>query len=298
MDAAVDLLHRVARATVTVGAEIPASHPSAPLLGTNRLGSGTVVAPDVVLTVGYATIGASRVRVTDVEGHSSKAEVVAQDFATGIAVLRSELPALTPVVKGDSRNCEIGKDAFIVASVGADERRSSSGVITSLDSFDAYWEYRLERALWLSCPNPGLGGGPVCNASGELLGVVSLNLGAVGRASFAIPSEYYYDFADEFLRYGHRTSRLARAWIGVFCHAFPDRIVIAGVIPGSPAQRAGLEPGDVVVRIDRRSFSSREDLYERIWAHEPGDTVLIEVYRNGQLVEVQVDSVDADEFLS
>ncbi len=252
----------------------------------------------LVLTVGYVVIGAQRIRVTDVEGREASGELAAHDYATGIAVVRTALADVPPVRQGGTDRTAVGRDVFVVASVGADERRSASGAVTSLEPFDAYWEYRLERALWLSCPNPGLGGGAVCNAAGELLGVVSLNLAAVGRASLAIPAECYYEFSVELLRYGRRTSRLRRAWLGLFCQAFPDRLVVAGVIPRSPAERAGLEPGDVLLRIDQRPFSSREDFYQRIWAHEPGDVVLIEVLRNGELMEFEVESVDADEFLA
>jgi len=298
VDGSLDRLHRVARSTVTVAVDVPADHASAPVLGTNRFGSGTIVGDGVVLTVSYVVVGAARVRVTDIEGHTSSGELVAHDFATGIAVVRADMPASVPIAAGDSRRIEVGQDAFVVASVGGDERRCATGAVTSVEPFDAYWEYRLERALWLTCPNPGLGGGPVCNTSGELVGIVSLNLAAVGRASLSIPSECYYEFADELLRYGRRTSRLRRAWLGLFCQAFPNRLVIAGVIPGSPAERAGLAPGDVLVRIDQRPFSSRTDLYQRIWAHEPGDMIVLEVFRDGEVLEFEIEGVDVDEFLA
>ena len=122
------------------------------MLGTNRFGSGTIVGDGLVVTVSYVVVGAARVRVTDIEGHTSTGELVAHDFATGIAVVRADTAANFPIAAGDSRRIEVGQDAFVLASVGGDERRCATGVLTSVDPFDAYWEYRLERALWLSCP--------------------------------------------------------------------------------------------------------------------------------------------------
>ena len=299
MDAAVELLHRISRSSVTVAAEIPAEHASAGVLGTSRFGSGTVVdTSGLVLTVNYVVLGAAKINVVDIEGRKHDARLLAQDFATGVALVQTEatdLPALGP---GDSASLEPGDDVCIVASAGDNERRTASGTITALDAFDAYWEYRLERAIWVTCSNPGLGGGPVCNRHGELAGVVSLNLGNVGRATLAIPAENYYAHADELVRYGRRVSRPARAWVGMFCYEFAEKTVVAGVIPHSPGALAGLTPGDVIVRVDGREADSRAQLYETIWSHDPGQTVELDVYREGRLLSVGVESTDVDDFFA
>lgn len=299
MEARVELLQHVAQATVTIAAEVPAAHPSVPVLGGNRYGTGTLVdRRGFVVTVNYVVVGADRVSVVDVRGRQHEGILVAHDYPTGIAVLRVPQLDLDPLSPGSSTNVSVGDDVVTVASVGGEERRSMSAAVASLDPFDAYWEYRLERALWLTAANPGLGGGPVCDRLGRIVGIASLNLGAVGRATLAIPSENYFAHAEELIAQGRRTSRPPRAWLGVFCQAFPDRTVVAGVIPGSPGDRFGLQPGDIVVRVDRAEITARPQLYERIWSHSPGEVVEVEIFRQGTRETLQIESADAEEFFS
>ena len=297
MDGHVRLLQEVAASTVTVAAEIPADHPSAGVLGTSRTGTGAVVDEEgTVLTVNYIVLGASSLTVTDAAGSTIPARLLAQDFTTGIAAIATDSRSLVPLRPGSSRSVESGQDLFLVSSVGGAERRSASGFVTSLEPFDAYWEYFLDRAIWLSAINPGLGGAPLCDARGRLVGVVSLNLGAVGRATLAIPSEHWFDHDDELRAHGRRTSRAARAWLGMFCYALPDRTVVAGLVPGAPGERSGLVVGDVIVRIGEEQVTGRLQLYEAIWRHSPGETIALKVFRGGQLAEVTIKSGDAEEF--
>jgi serine protease Do len=174
----------------------------------------------------------------------------------------------------------------------------ASGAITSLETFDAYWEYRLERAVWSTCANPGLGGGPVCDSLGRLVGIVSLSLGTLSRSSLAIPSENFYEHADELLTHGGRVTRPRRAWVGMFCHALPDRTVIAGLIPGAPGERSGLLPGDVVLNVGPHRIRDRAELYELIWAHRPGERMELGVYREGRIAHIAVTTGDAEDFFA
>jgi S1-C subfamily serine protease len=299
VEARVELLNHLAQATLTIAAQIPESHPSVAVLGQSRLGTGAVVdRRGFVLTVNYVVVGAEQVMLVDTRGRQHEGILVAHDYASGIALLRVPGLDLTPLEPGDSTMTRGGADVVTIASVGNEERRSMSAVVTSLDPFDAYWEYRLERALWLSAANPGLGGGPVCDARGRILGIASLNLGAVGRATLAIPAECYFAHANELIEKGRRVSRPRRAWLGLFCQAFPERTVVAGVIPGSPGERFGLEVGDIILRVDRTRITARPELYERIWAHQPGEVVEVDVYRKGERETLRIETGDADEFFS
>ncbi len=299
MDATVDLLQHVSRSTVTVTSEIASEHPSVAVLGSTRFGSGTLVDESgVVLTVNYVVLGASSVGIIDVEGRRHEGAVVAQDFASGVAVVHIESCAIPAITAGDSRSVSPGAEVFMVASLGGDERRTTTGLVTAVDPFDAYWEYRIDRAIWTTATNPGLGGGPLCNSRGEIVGVASLNLGTIGRATLAIPAEYYFHYADELLTTGRRSSRPLRAWIGIFCHALPDRTVVAGVIPGSPGQRDGLAAGDIIMTIDGTLVTERSALYDQVWSHKPGEVVEFVVYRDEQRVRVSVESCDVDEFFA
>jgi S1-C subfamily serine protease len=299
VDGSIDLLRRVARATVTIAAEVPTGHASVAILGSHRFGTGAVVdAAGLIVTVNYVVVGARTVGIVDTFGNSGEAAVVAHDYASGIAVLRTSPIDVEPLPPAAREVPERGDDVFLLASVGGDERRTNAGIVTSLDSFDAYWEYRLDPAIWLSAANPGLGGGPVCNARGEIVGIVSLNLGNIGRATLAIPAGNYFRHADELLANGRRTSRPPRAWLGMFCHELPDRTVVAGVIPGSPGDRSGMQPGDMIVSVGDAAVRRRIDIYERIWAHAPGETIALEIDRDGSNSTLIVEAGDAEDFFA
>jgi serine protease Do len=299
VDGSVELLHRVTQATVALAAQIPAEHPSAAVLGTARFGTGSVVAPlGLILTVNYVVLGADDVTVMDLAGREHSASLVAQDFLTGIAVLRIEADDIAGLPLGSSQQLACGVDVLTVAAAGRGERRVAAGAVTSLETFDAYWEYRLDRAIWSTCNNPGLAGGPVCDTRGRLVGIASLSLGNLARASLAIPAENFSDHADELIANGGRVTRSRRAWIGMFCYALPDRTVVAGLIPGSPGQIYGLEPGDVVVGVGSHRIRDRADLYERIWDIEPGASLELGVYRDGSLRSLRITTGDAEDFFA
>lgn len=247
----------------------------------------------------YIVLGSRDVRVTTFDGREVAAEVVAQDFASGIAIVRAAgggFQAL-PVADGSSP-LAVGDDAFIVASVGDAARRASSGGITALEHFDANWEYTLERAILSSAMNPGLAGGPLVDRHGRVAGVVSLNMNDIGRFSLAIPIEHYAGHREELLRHGRRVTRPSRAWIGLFCYLLHGRVVVGGLLDGGPAAAAGLAPGDLVLAVGDQAVRTRRELYERLWDHRAGEEVRLRVYRDGGPTTVLVRSVDVDEFFA
>ena len=149
-----------------------------------------------------------------------------------------------------STELRVGQDIFIVAAAGENKRRANNGVITSIAPFDAYWEYSLDRAITTTAMNPGLGGAPLLDSRGRVAGIASLDLNEIGRFTLAIPVDDFLAHRDELLQHGRRVSRPARAWVGLYCYTFRDHVVIAGVLPGTPAEQAGLKAGDVVLTVD------------------------------------------------
>jgi len=297
MNASVRLLEQTLPATVHLQVTVPEHHASAPVLGTERAGSGTFIGRDgLIVTVNYIVLGGRSVRVTLFDGRELAGEVVAQDFFSGIAVVQvagGDFPALSAVTEPE---LAVGDEVFIVASVGDAGRRASAGAVTALEGFDANWEYTLDRAVFSTAMNPGLGGGPLLDRRGHVNGVVSLNINEIGRFSLAIPIEHYRDHRDELLRHGRRTSRRSRAWLGLYCYTLRGHVVIAGLLPGGPAEAAGLAQGDIVLAVDERKVHTRRDFYESMWAHEAGDEMTLDVFRDEEVRSIQVTSGNAEEF--
>jgi S1-C subfamily serine protease len=267
------------------------------VLGEERMGSGVVVdEAGLILTVTYVVMGAQTVQVSFLKGRRVKAEVVAQDFETGLALVRVKRQGLRPAVLESTERLERGGPVIAVASTATQERRAAGGVVTYLGEFEAYWEYLLERGIVASAANPGYGGGGLFDMQGRLLGIVYLNLNEIARNSLAIPVDAFQSHAQELVRYGRVVSRPRRAWLGVFAHALEEGVVIAGVVPGGPGERAGLREGDLIVSFDAEEVSSRRDLYMRLWRHEPGERLAIEVMRDNRLSRVEVTGGDRAEF--
>lgn len=298
MNASVKLIEQVIPSTVSIQVNVPIQHHSAQLLGTERMGSGTVVSPDGhILTVNYIVIGASRISVTLIDNTRLDAELVAQDFATGIAVLQVPQKSFPAVPAHPSADLEPGDEVFLVACSGEENgRRVNGGGLTSVSRFDAYWEYSLDRALTSTAMNPGLGGGPMFDMHGRMVGVVSLNLNEIGRFSLAIPVEHYTEHREELVRYGRRVSRPSRAWIGMYSYMLKDHLVIAGLLPDGPGAKAGLKTGDVVLAVDQEETADRRAFYQRLWSLPAGETVLFRVFRNNSVRDIPVVSGNVEEF--
>lgn len=298
MNASIKLIEQVLPSTVGIQVTAPQNHRSAPLLGTERMGSGVVIdSAGYILTVNYIVIGAATARVSPLDNSQYDAEIVAQDFASGIAVLKVPGLNLPAVPLHSSADLQPGDEVFLVATASEGTgRRINGGGLTSVSAFDAYWEYGLNRALLCTAMNPGLGGGPMFDMKGRMVGVVSLNLGEVGKFSLAIPVENFTEHSDELLRYGRRVSRPSRAWIGMYSYILRDHLVIAGLLPDGPGDKAGLKAGDVVLAIDDHEVSDRHQFYEHLWSRRAGEPVLFRVFRNNAVRTIAVVSSNIEEF--
>lgn len=297
MDASVELLKHLLASVVNVHTEIPQAHPSSAILGQERMGTGTVVDPaGLVLTANYVVMGSESIQVSFAAGRKARAELVAQDFDVGLALLRVKRQGLTAADPGSSEPLDRGHEVFAISSSGPQERRVANGVVTYLGEFEAYWEYLLERGIVTNFPNPGYAGGPLFTPNGRMVGLVSLNLSEIGRSLLAIPMECYLANADEFLRYGRVVSRKKRAWLGVFAHPLDEGVIIAGVVPKGPGARSGLKEGDLILSLDAEEVPTRRELYLSLWRHAPGDRIRLEVMRENETKTVDVSGGDRAEF--
>jgi S1-C subfamily serine protease len=297
MDASVELVKRLLPSVVYIHTEVAPSHPSTKILGDERMGTGAVVGRDgLILTVNYVVMGGKTIEVAFDRGRTQRAEIIAQDFDMGLAVLKVKRRDLPTPPMMSSQELTRGVPVFAVASLGARERRVAGGVVTYLGEFEAYWEYRLERGIVSSAANPGPGGGPLFTLLGQMVGVVSLNLSEIARNSLAIPVECYEMNREELLRHGRVVSRPPRAWLGVFAHPLEEGVVVAGVVPNGPGARSGVQEGDVIVALDSQEVPTLKDLYLNLWRHGPGDRIELEVLRDNELRVVHVTGGDRAEF--
>ncbi len=302
MNATVRLLEKVARATVGVHSQVPQNHVSAAIgLGTDRRGTGTLITTDgLILTVHYLLLGAQNVFVTLADGEQRPAQIVAKDYGTGMGLLKIEGTDYKPIEVVGSQGCVPGQEVFTVASLGAGKGCADSGVITYTGPFDAVWEFVLDRALCLTASslNIGLSGGPVCNTRGQMIGVSYLNFSDLGRAILAVPAEYFLQVRDELIKFGRRVTSPAKAWMGVLSYTLREHVVIAGVMPGGPGEKAGLQQGDLVIAVDGCDINERRALYDLLRSRRPGDSINMKVLRNNRIFQIEVPTVRAEDYFA
>lgn len=260
------------------------------MLGQERLGAGVAIAPDRVLTAHYLVMGAGEVRLTGPDGREREVARIAVDHETGLALLSLEGEPLTPARLGRSSDVSPGAPIFLLSRTAEGERRGASGHVTSVAPFETFWEYMLERAILTTVVNPGLAGAPLFDADARLVGIVSLGLASVGRYSLAIPVDLFLE-SREALEAG-QPPRKPRAWVGFFPQLFGDGILISGVVPGGPAERAGVARGDLILSFEGRVVASLRDLYRELWRRAPGESVSVQVLRDQAIHSVSITAAD------
>jgi S1-C subfamily serine protease len=283
-----------AASVVYLRAEIPARHPSAAILGEERTGAGVVIAPGQVLTAHYLVLGASRVDVVGLDGRTRQAERLSLDHESGLALMSVEGPDLQPARIGGELHP--GDPVFLLTCASDKERRGASGHVSFVGPFEAFWEFMLDAAIMTTIVNPGLAGGPLLDAEGRVTGIVSLGLAAVGRYSLAVPTTLFLERRER-IESGDPTPESERhAWIGFYPQASEDGIAVSGVVPGGPAESAGLQRGDLLVSVDGQPVRTLRQLYRTIWRKAPGQVVDLQVLRDESIQVFEVLAGDRYDF--
>ena len=296
-------LDDVLSSVLSLRAEVPDDAYTASILGTERAGNGVVIGDDgLVLTIGYLITEAETIWLVSNKGAATPAHVVGYDQVTGLGLVqalgRLEAPAME---RGASADSGVG-DGVIVAGYGG-PRHALKAEIASKQEFAGYWEYVLDEAIFTTPAHPFWGGAALIGADGRLQGVGSLLVqeqaegGTAGESNMFVPIDLLEPILDDLLKFG-RVDQPARPWLGVFATEAEDGLVVAGLTEGAPAERAGLQAGDVVVKVADAAVTDLVDLFRRIWAQGPAGTVIpLTVSRDGGELTVQVESADRNALL-
>jgi S1-C subfamily serine protease len=278
-------------------AAVPARHPSAAILGEERMGAGVIVSPDHVVTAHYLVLGASRVDVTGLDGRARRTEGIAIDHDSGLALIAAPLGDVPPArLRSEAEPLEPGDPVFLLTCTAENERRGASGHVSFVGPFEAFWEYMLDRAIMTTIVNPGLAGGPLLDERGRVAGIVSLGLAAVGRYSLAIPSALF-EARRSLLESGQPMPASERhAWVGFYPQANEDGVQVSGVVPGGPAESAGLQRGDLLLSVDGHPVQNLRQLYGALRRRAPGERVGMQVLREEAIHVLEVVAGDRYEF--
>jgi S1-C subfamily serine protease len=131
-----------------------------------------------------------------------------------------------------------------------------------------------------------------------LIGVNYLNFADLSRAILGVPGESFLAVRDELVQHGRRISAAPRAWLGVLSYTLREHVVIAGVMPGGPGEKAGLQQGDLVISIDDTDVNDRRVLYEALGNHRPGENVNLKVLRNNRVYQLDIPATRAEDYFA
>ncbi|MBS0549392.1 MAG: serine protease [Proteobacteria bacterium] len=286
-------------AVVGVHTTIPENRPSARTLGAEREGHGTVIDDEgLIVTIGYLIMEADTVTIVDSDGNELPASIVGYDYESGFGLVRTTVPPkVKPVRFGDSDDLTLRSEAF-VAGVGG-EKAALKVKVAGRREFAGYWEYLLDNAIFTVPAYPLWGGSALLGADGALLGVGSLLVQeALGPGAPAFPGNMYVPInrlkpiLQELVEKG-RLSTPPRPWLGVHTVEHMGQLVIGGISDGGPADRAGLQRGDILEALNGEPLDDVPDFYRKLWASGPaGTTVSLRMERDNDSFEVKVRSGD------
>jgi serine protease Do len=269
---------------------------SAETLGTEREGTGIVIGPNgLIVTIGYLIIEADAVSIVDDRGRSLPAKVIAYDHATGLGLVQSIVPLETaPIKLGDSDNLKERDSVLIVNSGGRSD--AVEAVVTARRIFTGSWEYLLDRAIFTSPPTMNWSGAGLISKDGTLLGVGSLIMRDAGDThlpgNMFVPIDVLKPILADLIKNGRRTGP-PRPWLGLAADEVQGRLVVVRVSPEGPADRAGLQSGDIILAVAGQGVHSQAEFYRRLWGRgAAGTEIPLRVLQGIDMREIKVKSMD------
>lgn len=263
------------------------------------LGSGFIISKDgYILTNQHVIEGAEEISVL-VKGHkkSYTAQLIGAEPSLDLAVLKIEGKDFPTLPLGDSNQIRAGNWVIAIGSPFGLENTVTTGVISAkerpLEIDGRSFEHLLQTDASI---NPGNSGGPLLNLKGEVIGInTAINAQAQG-IGFAIPTTTVKEVIDGLMKQG----RVTRPWLGVqISPVTPDiaqflsyessiGALIYGVVPGGPADKAGIKEGDIVLSIDGSKIESDKDLIKIMQTKKVGSQVQMEIFRGSSIIKVTV----------
>lgn len=261
-------------------------------------GSGVIVQEDgTILTNNHVIENASKITVVLHDGREYDATVLGTDPETDLAILKiseSKLPFLN---LGDSEALKIGNLVFAIGSPCALESSLTHGIVSALKRIDLGITCHDNFIQTDAAINPGNSGGPLLNIYGEVIGINTAKMGGGYHGiGFAIPSNIASHILEQILSNGS----VKRAYLGIVLQPIDkglsealalknqEGILVADVAEDSPAQKAGIKQGDIIIKVNKEKIKSAGQFRTQVALKEPGTQIKLTVLRNNKTVDIPV----------
>ena len=260
----------------------------------SALGSGVIISPEgYLLTNNHVIEGATEILVLLQDGREAKAMLVGNDPDSDLAVLKIDLQNITAINIGNPNSARIGDVVLAIGNPFGVGQTVTQGIISATGRYsigiNTYENYiQTDAAI-----NPGNSGGALIDADGNLLGIntaVLDNSGYTGGIGFAIPSDTAVKVMQDLVSYG----QVVRGWLGIeaqqitpalaqsFELSTSSGVIVTAIFNNGPAHKAGLQPGDIIIRMNEVAVSDGRLSMHQVAQGRPGDEIIIEVLRNGE----------------
>ena len=296
-------LDRALAAMVGLRTIVPADAFTAETLGTERTGNGVLIrGSGLVLTIGYLITEAETIWLTLSDGRSVQGHGLGYDQETGFGLVQALAKLDMPALEfGQSAAASIG-ERVVVGGAGG-RARSVAARIVAKQEFAGYWEYVLDEAIFTAPAHPNWGGTALIGPAGDLLGIGSLQLqhvvgkGEPQNINMIVPIDVLKPILDDLTTTGRRSGP-PRPWLGLYATEVESRLVVVGLADRGPAKKADLRNGDIVLSVAGKEVRDLAGLFRRIWAQgQAGVEVPITIYRDGDTMDVRVQSSERNRFL-
>ncbi len=261
------------------------------------VGSGFVLSADgLIMTNAHVVEGADEVLVTLPDKREFKAKLIGADKRTDVAVVKIEASGLVPVRIGDVNRLKVGEWVMAIGSPFGLENTVTAGIVSAKkrETGDFLPFIQTDVAI-----NPGNSGGPLINMRGEVVGINSQiysRSGGFQGISFAIPIDEAVRVSDQLRSSGRVTRGRIGVQIGQVSKEVAESIglgqprgaLVNGVEPSSPAAKAGLEPGDIILKFDGKDIEKSTDLPRIVGNTRPGNRSNMTVFRRGNQRDLSV----------
>jgi serine protease Do len=266
-------------------------------------GSGVILSEDgYIATCAHVVDGAKSVKVTLNDDTSYDATIVGTDAKNDIAIIKIDASGLVPAVVGDSQTLTVGSEVIAIGNpLGELRGTATAGIISATNRTIEVEGQAMTLIQTDAAISPGNSGGGLFDATGKLIGIVNAKV-SDSRAEglgFAIPANSVLDEISDLLNYGYVKGR---AYLGVSTQDVTLRsrdrmwyysqgtrcVLVEKVVTGSAAEQAGIQPGDLILKLEDKQIASGDDLSAAIGAYKPGDKATLTIQRDGKEMTVEV----------
>ena len=273
------------------------------------IGTGFIVSDNGVIVTNRHVVADTNVNYTVVtkDGKRLEVERIYRDSNLDLALIKTKAEGLKPLKLGDSSKLQVGQTAIAIGNaLGRFSNTVTTGVVSGLgrtigagDPFSGQTELLDDLIQTDAAINPGNSGGPLLNSAGEVIGVNVAVSEFAQNIGFAVPINSVKTVIDEFVS----TGKISRAYLGVnyrvitrdlaLLNEVPQGAYVQEVVPNSPAEKAGINPGDIITKIDGKPINDQNVISELIRTKKPGDKIPVEVWSENDNGQNATKSVEA-----